>query len=81
MNTVMNSMNVRRNYLTKGEVGIEIEVEGADLPILVRGGPWRCEYDGSLKGRETQARTVSARTFPYPMAHAGTSSKCPVLTR
>lgn len=37
--------------LAKGEVGIEIEVEGLNLPTAVKG--WRKVGDGSLRGEET----------------------------
>ena len=36
---------------TKGEIGIEIEVEGRNLPSEIPG--WRREHDGSLRGEET----------------------------
>lgn len=37
---------------TKGEVGIEIEVEGENLPVNIPG--WYREYDGSLRGESCE---------------------------
>jgi hypothetical protein len=48
MSTVAKEMGIRR--LVKGDIGVEIEVEGRNLPLRVSG--WRSERDGSLKGEE-----------------------------
>ena len=44
-------MGIRANRLVKGDLGIEIEVEGRNLPTRVP--LWRTEVDGSLKGEES----------------------------
>lgn len=44
--------SIPRRKLTKGDVGVEIEVEGSRLP-----GPeqyWRSEHDGSLRGESVE---------------------------
>lgn len=50
MRTVAEAFGIPRGFLTKGEVGIEIEVEGKNLPRRVDG--WKSEADGSLRGEE-----------------------------
>lgn len=46
------AFKLRRNYLTKGDVGVEIEVEGNNLPHPEE--YWRCERDGSLRGESME---------------------------
>lgn len=48
MTTVFKEMGIR--IAEKGDIGLEIEVEGVNLPRL--GKWWRNEQDGSLKGPE-----------------------------
>lgn len=48
---VMNSIG-RPMKEVKGEVGIEIEVEGSSLPVNIAG--WRREEDGSLRGESCE---------------------------
>lgn len=50
MRTVAEAFGIARGLLTKGDVGIEIEVEGKSLPRRVKG--WKSEADGSLRGEE-----------------------------
>lgn len=50
MKLVKHWMNLPNRALTKGDVGIEIEVEGRNLPHLTK--YWRNEKDGSLRGEE-----------------------------
>lgn len=48
--------NVKRIYglrETKGEIGIEIELEGRNLNVLRNIRGWRAERDGSLRGAES----------------------------
>ena len=65
MKTVMQWFDVAARYRTKGDLGIEIEVEGRGLPQAVP--MWRREDDGSLRGEET-AEYVFAR--PYTLAQS-----------
>lgn len=44
---VKNIFKVDRKYITKGVIGVEVEVEGSNLPAHVEG--WRLEHDGSLR--------------------------------
>lgn len=48
MKDVMSWFNIPLKYKTDGDVGIEIEVEGENLPRV--GKYWRNERDGSLRG-------------------------------
>ena len=50
MKTVMDWFGLRHSLRTAGDVGIEIEVEGVNLPRV--GKYWRMEKDGSLRGPE-----------------------------
>jgi hypothetical protein len=50
MKTVMQWFGLPRGRKTKGDVGIEIEVEGVNLPKLTKF--WKNEHDGSLRGPE-----------------------------
>lgn len=50
MKTVMHWFGLRPQLKTKGDLGIEIEVEGANLPDAPK--YWRREEDGSLRGEE-----------------------------
>lgn len=54
-----------RNRPTEGSVGIEIEVEGHNLPHV--GGAWRCEHDGSLRGESMEY--VLERPVELPEAY------------
>tara|TARA_Y100001973_G_scaffold106774_1_gene187460 strand:+ start:6840 stop:7721 length:882 start_codon:yes stop_codon:yes gene_type:complete len=56
---------VFRNKPTKGSIGIEIEVEGNNLPEI--GGAWRCEHDGSLRGEAMEY--VLRRPVELPEAY------------
>jgi len=49
MKTVREYFNVRE---TKGDVGVEVEVEGENLPEAPKG--WRGEADGSLRGESRE---------------------------
>lgn len=51
MLTVVDVFKIPKNKLTKGEVGIEVEVEGTNLPRDV-GKYWGMDRDGSLQGDE-----------------------------
>lgn len=48
LSSVCRVFKVKQRYLTKGEIGVEVEVEGDRLPTEVEG--WRVEHDGSLRG-------------------------------
>lgn len=48
---VKDVMRIGQRKLTNGDLGIEIEVEGRNLPRP--GDMWRCERDGSLRGDES----------------------------
>lgn len=52
MKTVMQWFNLARRFKTSGDVGIEIEVEGVDLPRAERF--WKNEEDGSLRGESRE---------------------------
>lgn len=52
MKTVMQWFGLRRQYKTSGDVGIEIEVEGSNLPRVERF--WKNEEDGSLRGESRE---------------------------
>lgn len=51
MKTVMHWFALHKKFKTDGDVGIEIEVEGENLPRLEKF--WKNEQDGSLRGPET----------------------------
>lgn len=52
-------LNLRQNVLTKGDVGIEIELEGDNLPSGEQVHPyWRREHDGSLRPSPDAAEYV-----------------------
>lgn len=55
MTTVFKEMGIRRKV--SGDIGIEIEVEGYNLPVA--GAFWRNEEDGSLKAAETREYVLS----------------------
>ena len=57
----MNICNIMRVEPVQGDVGIEIEVEGASLPQHM-GRYWRVEYDGSLRGESCEY--VLAKPLP-----------------
>ncbi len=60
----------------KGDVGIEIEVEGTNLPKEVAG--WRREHDGSLRGESAEyvfARPYAAADYPAVLARLGEAYK------
>ena len=48
MKTIMEAFNLPPYYKTNGDLGIEIEVEGLNLPVIR--SYWNEEYDGSLRG-------------------------------
>lgn len=50
MKTVMQWFGVKQQLKTSGDLGVEIEVEGVNLPDAPPG--WRREEDGSLRGIE-----------------------------
>jgi hypothetical protein len=50
MNTIFELAGVNKKYKTKGEFGVEIEVEGRNLPEDLDRNYWRIEKDGSLRG-------------------------------
>lgn len=50
MKTVAEWFGIPPRLLTKGDVGIEIEVEGKNLPHVSK--YWKMEKDGSLRGEE-----------------------------
>lgn len=50
MRNVMSWFGVHPEYATKGDLGIEIEVEGRRLPDAPK--HWKREHDGSLRGPE-----------------------------
>lgn len=52
MKTVAQWFGIDARYLTKGDVGIEIEVEGRNLPNPEK--YWRREADGSLRGESAE---------------------------
>lgn len=56
---------VFRNRRTEGSIGIEIEVEGNNLPHV--GGKWRGEHDGSLRGEAMEY--VLERPVELPEAY------------
>lgn len=58
MKTVVEAFRIPRRCITKGDVGIEIEVEGKNLPRQVKG--WNSEADGSLRGEENIEYVLSA---------------------
>ena len=51
MRTVASVFRIPEGRIVKGDVGVEIEVEGVRLPHGVKG--WRREADGSLRGEES----------------------------
>jgi len=54
---------VRREVHTKGEIGIEVEMEGDNL-VHSTFGKWKTEVDHSLKGRDT-AEYVLRKPIPH----------------
>lgn len=52
MKTVVQWFAVPPRYYTKGDVGVEIEVEGENLPTPEK--YWRREQDGSLRGESAE---------------------------
>lgn len=52
MKTVMEWFRIPLRLKTAGDVGVEIEVEGHNLPIAEK--YWRNEHDGSLRGAENR---------------------------
>lgn len=53
MTTVFEAFRLPNRYETDGDVGLEIEVEGEDLPRTNR-DIWRMESDGSLRGNSVE---------------------------
>lgn len=62
MKTVMQWFGIREDFAAKGDVGIEIEVEGKNLPKHFE-KYWRVEADGSLRG-EDNAEYVLEKPSP-----------------
>ena len=58
---VSQRLRTRDRYITQGEVGIEVEMEGMNLPTDVP--LWRIDEDGSLKGNS--AEYVLSRPMSY----------------
>lgn len=52
MRTVANVFRIPEGRIVGGDVGVEIEVEGHNLPPAVKG--WRKEADGSLRGESAE---------------------------
>ena len=52
MTSVINAFRIGERYLTDGDLGIEIEVEGDNLPRCNK--YWRHERDGSLRGESME---------------------------
>lgn len=52
MKTMLDILDLNPVKRTKGEYGVEIEVEGRRLPIDLDPSIWRIERDGSLRGSE-----------------------------
>lgn len=50
MNTIREIIACKK---TEGDLGLEIEVEGHNLPNLL-GSVWKCEHDGSLRGESCE---------------------------
>lgn len=53
MTTVFEAFRLPNRYKTDGDIGLEIEVEGEDLPRTNR-DIWRMESDGSLRGNSVE---------------------------
>lgn len=71
MKNILQTLNLRP---TEGEWGVEIEVEGSDLPQQFRGREWRVEHDGSLKAEEAFEYVT-----PKPLSKAGVRASLDVL--
>lgn len=52
MQSVFEAFNVGQRYKTDGDIGVEIEVEGHNLPTPEK--YWKKEYDGSLRGESAE---------------------------
>lgn len=52
MKTVAELFRISAERLVDGDVGVEIEVEGRNLPVEAKG--WRREADGSLRGESAE---------------------------
>lgn len=52
MKTVAELFRISAERLVDGDVGVEIEVEGKNLPVEAKG--WRREADGSLRGESAE---------------------------
>lgn len=55
---VKDVMRIPQRRLAKGDIGLEIEVEGRRLPIPP--DYWRCDRDGSLRGAESMEYVLSS---------------------
>lgn len=51
--TVANKLNIPRHKLKEGLLGVEVEVEGVNLP-LIQSDDWRTEQDHSLRGESRE---------------------------
>ena len=58
MKTVLDVFRLRKQV--DGDIGLEIEVEGANLPMAR--GNWRNEIDGSLRGEEAREYVIKCPT-------------------
>lgn len=67
MTTVLNAFRINRDTPVEGDVGVEIEVEGARLPTAVRG--WNVTHDGSLREHHGMALEYVFRA-PATLKHA-----------
>ncbi|MGL5323573.1 MAG: amidoligase family protein [Aeromonas sp.] len=74
MRTVMQWFGVHPQYETKGDLGIEIEVEGRRLPDAPR--YWKREHDGSLRGPEN-----AEYVFSKPLSKTATRTALALLDR
>lgn len=59
---VMRAFKVYKGYATEGDLGVEIEVEGHNLPDAKH--YWKRDYDGSLRGECTEYVLRKAMTLP-----------------
>lgn len=55
---VKDVMRIPQRKITSKDIGLEIEVEGRDLPIPP--AFWRCDRDGSLRGEESMEYVLDA---------------------
>lgn len=70
MKNVMSWFAIPHHLRTNGDVGVEIEVEGKNLPDVAK--YWRRELDGSLRGEENAEYVLSS---PLPIGTLPTALK------